>query len=58
MTRIRWPTGCAPWPTRPSALTAVHVPLFRSFPDIPTDTLYIARLLVHLLQTPDAPCPL
>lgn len=35
-----------------------HVPLFRTFPDVPEslDSMYIDLLLVHLFQSPDAPC--
>lgn len=37
-----------------------HVPLFRTFPDVPDslDSLYVDLLLAHLFQAPEAPCVL
>lgn len=37
-----------------------HVPLFRTFPDVPDslDSMYVDLLLAQLFQAPDAPCVL
>ncbi|MEV8514166.1 MXAN_6230/SCO0854 family RING domain-containing protein [Dactylosporangium sp. NPDC051484] len=56
--RLRWADWVCAVADESTGADRDHVPLFRGFPDTPTDPgrLYVERLIVHLLQADAAPC--